>query len=40
MHSSDALSAHMILININTIVCIHTEHSPTNAVDIGQKYYM
>ena len=34
----DALSVHMIHINLNTILYIHVEHSP--AKTIYRKYYM
>ena len=33
----NALSAHMIHINLNMIFCTHVEHNPTNATYI--KYY-
>ena len=33
----NALSAHMIHINLNMIFCIHVEHSPTKTIYV--KYY-
>ena len=33
----NALSAHMIRINLNMIFCAHVEHSPTKTIYI--KYY-
>ena len=33
-----ALSAHVILINLDTIFYTHIEHSPTKTIDI--RYYM
>ena len=34
----DALGAHTIHINLNTVFYTHAEHSPTNAIYI--KYYL
>ena len=34
----NALSAHMIHINLNMIFCTHVEHSPTKTIYI--KYYI
>ena len=34
---TNALSAHMIHINLNMIFCTHVEHSPTKTIYI--KYY-